>query len=154
MKSKFKVFPILLVSYISIAPLLVVYLSYKSPVAGMTLPIVFLLFILFFWLTVFRTRACYIQIDKNDITIKRYFGIGKRIVCNFSELDGFVTIYESGKLGITESIFILKDGKRVGSISSFYHSNFVDLKKHLQNNLVDLGEKKSNFKEEISELFR
>ncbi|MBZ4033232.1 hypothetical protein K6T82_00515 [Flavobacterium sp. 17A] len=154
MKSKFKILPILLISYLSVLPLLVVYFAYTSPVAGMVLPILFLLFVAFFWLTVIRTRAYRIEIDNQSITTKRYFGIGKAQIYNWNELDGFITLFESAKGGLTESIFILEKDKRVGSISSFYHSNFYELKTQLQNNLVDLGERKSTFKNEYLELFQ
>ncbi|MEN2413806.1 hypothetical protein [Flavobacterium mesophilum] len=154
MKSKFKIFPVLLISYLSILGLLVVYMAYTSPVAGMILPILMLLFVVFFWLTVLRTRAFKIEIDKDRIIVKRYFGIGKSKVYHFNELEGFVTLLESAKGAITESVFIVKEGKRIGGISSFYHSNFDNMKMLLQKNLVDLGEIKSNFKKESSKLFQ
>lgn len=152
--SKFKIFPIFLAFYLTFLPIMAVYLSATSPVAGMVLPIVFLLFIAFFWLTVFRTRAHKVQVDKKTITVKRYFGFGKSKIYDFKMLDGFVTMFESGRLGISETIFILEKGKRVGSISSFYHSNFNDLKTNLKENLVDLGEIESAFARETYLLFK
>jgi hypothetical protein len=153
-QSKFKFLVIFLVFCITILPPLVIYLSATSPVADMVLPILFLLFVFFFWLTVLRTRAFKVEIDGNTVIIKRYFGLGKSIGYDLKSLDGFITIVESAKGGVYESIFILKDGKRVGSISSFYHSNFEQLKSILKEKLIDLGERNPNFKVESSELFR
>lgn len=153
-KSKFKIFPVLLVVYVSVLPLLVVYLSATSPVAGLILPVLFLAFIVFFWMTVFRTRACEIEIRDNVIIIKRYFGLGKSIDYDFDSLDGFITLFESSKGNFSESIFILKNGKRVGSISSFYHINFNQLKLVFKEKLIDLGERESSFIKESAELFR
>ncbi|OUD32742.1 hypothetical protein [Flavobacterium sp. FPG59] len=153
-QSKFKFLVIFLVFYITILPPLVIYLSATSPVADMVLPVLFLLFVVFFWLTVLRTRAFKVEMDGNTVIIKRYFGLGKSIGYDLKSLDGFITIVESAKGGVYESIFILKDGKRVGSISSFYHSNFEELKSILKEKLIDFGERNPNFKLESSELFR
>lgn len=153
-QSKFKFLVIFLVFYITILPPLVIYLSATSPVADMVLPVLFLLFVVFFWLTVLRTRAFKVEMDGNTVIIKRYFGLGKSIGYDLKTLDGFITIVESAKGGVYESIFILKDGKRAGSISSFYHSNFEELKSILKEKLIDLGERNPNFKVESSELFR
>lgn len=152
--SKFKVLPIFLAFYLTLLPIMVVYLSATSPVAGIVLPVIFLLFIAFFWLTVFRTRVHKVQIDKKAIIVKRYFGIGKSKVYDFKMLDGFITMFESGRLGVSETIFILEKGKRVGSVSSFYHRNFDDLKASLKENLVDLGEIESAFTRETYLLFK
>lgn len=153
-KSKFNFFAILIVSVLTILPFLVVYLSATSPVAGMILPLLLLVFIIFFWLTVFRTRAYKVEIDGNTIIVKRYFGVGRSESYDFSTLDGFITLFESAKGSVYESLFILKNGKRVGSISSFYHSNFDQLKSILKDKLIDLGERESTFKNESYELFK
>jgi uncharacterized membrane protein len=153
-QSKFKFLVIFLVLNITILPPLVIYLSATSPVADMVLPFLLLLFVVFFWLTVFRTRAYKLEIDGDTIIVKRYFGAGKSVNYDLKTLDGFITIVESAKGGVYESIFILQDGKRVGSISSFYHSNFEQLKSILKEKLIDLGERNPSFKVESSELFR
>lgn len=154
LNSKFKIFPIFLASYLTILPVMVVYLSATSPVAGMVLPILFLLFVALFWLTVFRTRAHKVNIDEKSITIKRYFGMGKSKVYDFKMLDGFVTMFETGKLGVSETVFVLENGKRIGSISSFYHNNFDKLKASLNESLIDLGEVEGGLKRESYLLFK
>jgi len=153
-KSKFNFFAILIVSFITVLPFLVVYLSATSPVAGMILPLLLLLFIVFFWLTIFRTRGHKIVIEGNIIIVKRYFGIGKSAAYDFNTLDGFIVIFESAKGSVYESVFILKNGKRIGSISSFYHSNFDQLKSILNDKLIDLGVRECTFVGESSELFK
>ncbi|RYJ51585.1 hypothetical protein DR871_010340 [Flavobacterium petrolei] len=153
-QSKFKFIVIFLVLNITILPLLCIYFAATSPVAGMVLPFLFLLFVVFFWLAVFRTRANKVEIDGNTIIVKRYFGAGRSVGYDLKTLDGFITTVESAKGGVYESIFILKNGKRVGSISSFYHSNFEQLKSILKEKLIDLGERNPSFTGESSELFR
>ena len=153
-KSKFNFLAIFLVSFITVLPFLVVYLSATSLVAGMILPLLFLGFIVFFWLTIFRTRAYKVEIDGDIIIVKRYFGAGKPVVYDFRALDGFITVFESAKGSVYESLFILENGKRVGSVSTFYHSNFNQLQSILKDKLIDLGERESTFKNESYELFK
>lgn len=105
-------------------------------------PVVCLLFIVFFWLTVLKTRANRVIIAKDSIQVNRYFGLGKSKVYDFSKLEGYITLFESGRLGESENLFILVEGKRVGCISSFYHKNFDSLKASLKEKVRDLGVKK------------
>lgn len=153
-KSKFKLLAVLIASFLTILPPIAIYLSYISPEAGMILPIVFLLFIIIFWLTVFRTRAHKLAIDNKNIIVNKYFGLGKSKVYDISKLDGFITSFESGKLGVSEFLFILENGKRVACISSFYQSNFDELKEILKRKMLDLGEKEYSSKEERTEVLR
>lgn len=116
--------------------------------------ILFFLFIVFFWFTVLRTRASSIKMYEDGFAIKRYFGLGKSSVYKYVQADGFVTIFETAKGGLYESIFILENGKRIGSISSFYHNNFDMLKLTLENNLTNLGKIKNSVIRESVELFK
>ncbi|OAZ04451.1 hypothetical protein FLB_14490 [Flavobacterium succinicans] len=120
----------------------------------MTLPVLFLLFIVVFWFTVCRTRAHRIRIDEESIVVNRYFGIGKSETYGFNGLDGFITLFESGKLGVSENLFILRKGKRVVCISEFYHSNYGELKQILIERLINFGVKDYNIKEEWSNIFK
>jgi hypothetical protein len=144
LKSRFKFLPILLVSILSFFPFLAIYIYVISPKQSLAFPLVIFIIIAYFWLTIFRTRAHKVEILDNTIIVKRYFGVGKPMSYDFNSLDGFITLFESAKGGSYESIFILKEGKRIGSISSFYHSNFNNLKLVLKGNLTDLGEIKGH----------
>ncbi len=92
-----------------------------------------------FWGTVFRTRAHRVTIDQQCVVVKRYFGLGKSESYALNSLDGFVSLFESGKLGVSENLFILQKGKRVVCISEFYHSNYGELKKILIERLINFG---------------
>ncbi|WJS94783.1 hypothetical protein NYQ10_22145 [Flavobacterium johnsoniae] len=142
LESKFKVFPIILVAYLSAFPLLAFYLYFVSPSVSAIFPVLLLTLIVIFWFKALRIRANSIKITQNSIMTRRYFGLGKSIEYKSIALDGFVNVFESGR-GITyESIFILEKGKRIGCISSFYHKNFDALKLRLKENVIDLGERK------------
>ncbi|WPO79063.1 hypothetical protein [Flavobacterium sp. KACC 22761] len=140
LKSKFKIFPIILISYFSVLPLLTIWLYFFTPNVSVILPVLFLSGVGFFWFKILRVRACSIKINKEQITLRHYFGIGKPLVYVNAELDGFTTVFESAKGTDYESIFILEKGKRIGCVSSFYHKNFENLKLGVKENLVDLGE--------------
>lgn len=152
--SKFSFVTIFLFSVLLLLPIVALVGSYNSPKAGMVLPIVFLIVTLLFLALVSRTRVHKIIIEIDVIAVKKYFGLGKAVRYRFSDLDGFATLTENGKLGLVESIFIIKDGKRVGSISSLYHKNFQDLKSKIYIDLKNRGDLKANNNNEIAELFK
>ena len=66
----------------------------------MTFPLVVFIIVAYFWFALVRTRVHKVIIEKNNIIVKRYYGLGRSIAYNFSKLDGFVVLFESGKLGI------------------------------------------------------
>lgn len=140
-KSKFKIFPIVLISYLSALPLLLIIVCLVSPKLNVILAtLVVLSIVVVFWMTILKSRSHSVEMSKDDISVKRYFGLGELVVYKYSKLDGFVTVMESAKGSVYETIFFLQKGKRVGCISSFYHKNFENLKLRLKENLVDLGE--------------
>ncbi|CAA9198337.1 hypothetical protein FLACOL7796_02122 [Flavobacterium collinsii] len=143
-RSRFKFLPILLVSMLSIFPFLAIYMFIISPNESVVFPLVVFVIVAYFWFALVRTRIHKVIVEKNSITVKRYYGLGRSIVYSFSELDGFVVLFESGKLGISESLFVLEKGKRVVCICSYYLTNFNSLKLVLKENLTDLGEIKGH----------
>lgn len=144
LKSRFKLLPVLLVSILSIFPFLAIYICIISPKQNIAFPLVIFIIVAYLWFALVRTRVHKVIIGKNNIIVKRYYGLGRSIAYNFSKLDGFVVLLESGKLGISESLFILEKGKRVVCVCSYYLSNFENLKLILKENLTDLGEIKGH----------
>ncbi|OXA65590.1 hypothetical protein B0A67_24075 [Flavobacterium aquidurense] len=144
LKSRFRILPILLISILSIFPFLALYIYSISPKESLAFPLVVFIIVAYLWLALVRTRVHKVIIEKNNITVKRYYGLGRSIVYDFSKLDGFVVLFESGRLGVSESLFILEKGKRVVCVCSYYISNFNNLKLFLKENLTDLGEIKGH----------
>lgn len=153
-KSKFKTPPVFIAIVSIVLPPLLIYLSFTSRNAGKFLPILFLLLTIFFWLTMFRTRAHKLTIDDGYIIVSRYFGLGKSKVYEINNLDGFIVLFEVGKEGMAEFLFILENGKRIASISTSYHSNYNELKDVLREKIRDLGEKVYVSKEESAEMLK
>ncbi|MFG4003690.1 hypothetical protein [Flavobacterium aquidurense] len=152
LKSRFRILPILLISILSIFPFLALYIYSISPKESLAFPLIVFIIVTYLWLALVRTRVHKVIIEKNNITVKRYYGLGRSIVYDFSKLDGFVVLFESGRLGVSESLFILEKGKRVVCVCSYYISNFNNLKLFLKENLTDLGEIKGH--DNISEFLK
>jgi hypothetical protein len=152
--SKFSFLVVFIAFFLAVLPVLLVFISFISPKASVILPILFMLFIVYFWLTEFRTRVCKLIINKENIVLRRYFGLGKSEIYDFKRLDGFITSFQSGKTGVFEFLFMLENGKRVGCVSSFYHCNYDELKEVLKEKMIDLGDEKYEFKKEYSEMFK
>ncbi len=153
-KSKFRILPLFGAIWLTFFGFFLFYMCSVSPVATIVLPLLLLLFVAYFWLTEFRTRAHKISINNDVIYVRKFFGLGKSEVFHLKKLDGFETSIQSGKSRSFEFIFILKNGKRLVCISDFYHSNYCELKKNLVEKLSYSGEKKYNFKEEYSQMFK
>ncbi len=113
----------------------------NSPAAGLLLPFLYLLFVIYFWVTEFRTRAHYVVIGENRIFLRNYFGLGSEKIFEYSDFDGFITSQQPGRLGNKDYIFLLKDEKRLVCISQFYHGNYKALKKRIEDKIQFLGEK-------------
>lgn len=152
LESRFKFLPILLISILSSFPFLAFYIYIISPKESVAFPLVMFIMIAYFWFALIRTRVHKVIIEKDKIIVKRYYGLGRSISYSFSELDGFVVLSESGRLGVSESLFILEKGKRVICVCSYYLSNFDNLKLVLKENLTDLGEIKGH--DNISEFLK
>lgn len=144
LKSKFKFLPIILISILSIFPFLTIYIYIISPKQSVVFPLVVFIIVAYLWFALVRTRMHKVIIEKNNIIVKRYYGLGRSIAYDFSKLDGFITLFESVKGVDYESIFIPEKGKRIACVSGFYHSNFDNLKLRLKENFTDLGEIKGH----------
>lgn len=144
LKSKFKFLPIFLVSILCAFPFLAISTYIISPKVSVFFPLLVFIMVVYFWFSIVRTRIHKVIIEKNNIIVKWHYGLGKAIGYNFNKLDGFVVLFESGKLGISESLFILENGKRVVCVCCYYVSNFDNLKLVLKENLTDLGEIKGH----------
>lgn len=67
------------------------YMSIKSPAAGIFNPILFCLFVLFIWKTEFRTRAHRVLLADQKLFMNTFFGFGLTKSYNYAFFDGFIT---------------------------------------------------------------
>ncbi|MBZ9629786.1 hypothetical protein LB465_03260 [Salegentibacter sp. LM13S] len=130
------------------------FITIDSKEAGIVLPILFLLFVTYFWLTEFRTRAHKIAVFKEKISKKEYFGLGKRKEYSYKEFDGYIIIQQPNKGSTSEYIFLIKGDRRIICLSEFYHVNYDRVKLEIDSKLKSLGQTEYNFKSEYREMFR
>ena len=153
-KTKFTSLPIIICSFLTTSAFGLLYLTINSSKAGIFFPILFLTFMIYFWLTEFRTRAHKIEILNGMIIIREYFGFGKQKVFELKKLDGFNISIQPSKSGSYEYIFILQEGKRIASISEFYHSNYTEIKSSIEKKIKNLGQTEYKFKHEYKQMFK
>ncbi len=153
-KTKFAILPIIICSFLTISALGLLYLTINSSKAGIVIPILYLIFVIYFWLTEFRTRAHNIEIQNEKIIVREYFGLGKNKVFKLKDLEGFNVSIQPSKSGTYEYIFILSKGKRIASISEFYHRNYTTMKSEIEKKIKYLGQTEYKFKYEYKEMFK
>jgi hypothetical protein len=154
MKSKFNFLPFFIASIVTLIPLSLIFMWFRSPKAGTPFLIFLLLFMGYFWLTEFRTRAHRVILKEKELLLRPYFGLGKSRSYSYTCFEGFNTSLQPGKLGAKEYIFLMKGDRRVASVSEFYHSNYVELKSSLEEKVKFLGDQKFKLGYEYRQMFR
>ena len=153
-KTKFAILPIIICSFLTILPLGLLYLTINSSQAGIVIPIFILIFVIYFWLTEFRTRAHRIEIQNEKIMVWKYFGLGKKKFFKLKDLEGFNVLIQPSKSGYYEYIFILNEGNRIASISEFYHTNYITMISAIEKKIKYVGQTEYKFKNEYKEMFK
>ena len=152
--SKFAFLPIFICLFITVTPVVIISLT-GMPAGFSIFGFGFwFCFIIYFWLTEFRTRAHSVEILKDNIVLREYFGLGRRKEINLKDIEGFIRSTQPGKMKDYEFLFLLKKGKRVVAISEFYHRNYSALRSQVENKIPDLGRQKYKFLPEYKEMFR
>lgn len=100
-----------------------------------------------------RTKFVTVELTKNDIKVKRFFGI-KTDSYNFSELEGWKYSHLTSKAGTYEYLYLYKNGKKIIKISEFYHKNYFKIKNQIQADLKYLGYEKFSLLDELKEIFK
>ncbi|MBZ9730556.1 hypothetical protein LB467_12750 [Salegentibacter sp. JZCK2] len=153
--SKFSDFPVILCFLITFFVMIPIVLSYPYDDMDNLFFLLFgLVFVIFFWLTEFRTKAHKVRLQSDVFEVRKYFGLGKLNKYQISELKGYYITKQTGGAGKYEYIFIVNESKRLIGVSAFYHRNYEQLKKKIEDELLYLGEKKFGFTEEYSEMFK
>ena len=99
-----------------------------------------------------RTKMIIVEIGKNEIIIKRFFGLVSKTF-RISELNGWKYSHLSSRGGTYEYLYLIKDQKKVIKISQFYHKNYFRLKNEIQAKFKYLGYEKFSYIDELKEIF-
>lgn len=100
-----------------------------------------------------RTKCITLIIEKNKITVKRFFGLLTRSY-KISEIEGWKYSHLTGKGGAYEYTYLYNNGNKVVKISQFYHRNYFQIKNHIQGNFKYLGYEKLSYIDEFKEIFK
>ncbi|WP_026934270.1 hypothetical protein [Christiangramia echinicola] len=135
------------------------YLIIKYPDVNLILPSLYLTFVIYFWLTEFRTRAHRIEILNDKILKREYFGLGKEKIYKIKDVDGFYYSSQPNTYGDFEYrdyeyIFIIQKGKRIACLSKFYLRNYKTIKPIIEKKIKNLGTKEYKFRNEYKEMFK
>ena len=152
--SRSSILSVFLALIVTLMAAFLIYMSATSPAAGMFLPFLYLLFVIYFWLTEFRTRAHRVLIEEDRISLQEYFGFGRKKIFRYNEFEGYIVSQQPGRLGVKEYIFLIGEGKRQVCIFEFYHRNYSELKGAIQNRIPFLGEKGYKWSYEYKQMFK
>ena len=93
--------------------------------------VLFLLGIQLFWLLLFVTQCKFIIVNNHTITFVNPLLPFIRFRKKGTSYDYYLTIEEYSRGGTHEAVWLIKNGKVKSRISSFYYSNYQDLKDSL-----------------------
>jgi hypothetical protein len=159
LKSKFKFWILLSITLFMVVTVLIAFLLALIFTRDELPRVAILVFLILFtstWLWMlfgeFRTKAIHVLITSGDISVSRYFGLGKSKAYDFSKFEGFYTSMLSSKYGTYEYLFLIQKNKRKVSISQFYHKNYDDLKAVLEDHLQNMGQRRLSFVEHLYDI--
>ncbi len=101
-----------------------------------------------------RTKIITVVIDSNMISIRNFWGIGRKISFQLSDFDGYKTALLPSKYKTYEYLYLMQDGKKKVKISQFYHHNYSELKIELRKNVKFVGAEHFNYIRELKEIFQ
>ncbi|HTO16604.1 MAG TPA: hypothetical protein VLZ83_12595 [Edaphocola sp.] len=119
------------------------------------LPLILLLTFTIIWLFFgeFRTKMIKVELNDDHLLIKTFGGLSTPKKYLYKDLDGFKTSILHSRGSDNEYLYFIKDNKKIGKISDFYHKNYLELKKEITTKLDDLGFEKFSYKDELKEIF-
>jgi hypothetical protein len=119
------------------------------------LPLILLLTFTILWLFFgeFRTKMIKVVLNDNHLLIKHFAGLSTAKKYLYKDLDGFKTSILRSRGGDNEYLYFIKDNKKIGKISDFYHKNYFELKNEISAKLDDLGFEKFSYMHELKESF-
>lgn len=94
-----------------------------------------------------------VKLEENYIIIQHFGGLGKGKKFLYSDLEGFKISILRSTGSNNEYLYFMKDNKKVGKISDFYHKNYQALKSTIETKLQNLGFENFSYSDELKESF-
>ncbi len=119
------------------------------------IPVIIFAVLVLLWLIYgeLRTKIIRLNLEYDHLTIKRYYGLGAPATVYYTDIDGFTISILPATNTAYEYLYLMKNGKKIGKLSQFYHKNYADLKAELKTHIQDLGYIEYNSWQEIKDSF-
>jgi len=140
-------------SLLLIVPLLLIDSSEKIPLWIHIITALLLVVWLNFIYKELKYNAVYLQLNENNLNLKRFFGLAGGKTYAYTDFDAFITMQLKNQTHSFEYLFLRKNGKDEIKISSFYHSNYKEMKAFIKNKVNYAGEEPFTFKYYIKSIF-
>ena len=111
---------------------------------------IFSFFLVFLILHEFRNKIINVIVSNEHIEKSTYLAPNK--IYGFKEFDGFQTRVVKGKFENYEYLYLIKNNKKVITLSQTYHKNYHELKAIISNNSKNLGLSDYGLFDEIKEI--
>lgn len=127
--------------------------------AGSRVPAYFVTLLMLFsvcWLVFgeLRRSAVRLRIDGDTLSVTPFAGLGFTRRYELKNFDGVVSSMIASRGGAYEYRYLVKDGRRVVRISSYYLKNYEKLSQALSKHCAYRGERPMNLWLEVKEIFR
>ena len=101
----------------------------------------------------FRTKMTIVALGYDYLIVVTYCGAGDPQKIPYREFDGYETSFVSAFNKDYEHLYLIKDGRKIGKLTEFYHSNYAEMKAEIDTKLKYLGPVEFNYWDEIRESF-
>lgn len=100
-----------------------------------------------------RTKMSKIVLYDDHLIINHFGGllISKKYL--YKDVEGFKTSILHSRGDDIEALYFIKNNKKIGKISDYYHKNYSELKSVITSKLEDLGYEKFSYIDELKEIF-
>jgi len=119
------------------------------------IPVIVFAILVLLWLIYgeMRNKIIRVTLEYDYLIIKRYYGLGAPETIYYANIDGFTISILPATNTAYEYLYLMKNGKKIGKLSEFYHKNYSDLKSELRTHIKDLGIIDYNSWQEVKDIF-
>jgi hypothetical protein len=87
-----------------------------------------------------RKKAVKVRLQNDTILVSRFLGFGHPQAIDYKSIDGYKIMVLPSEDYELEYLHLIKEGKKVITLSEFYHSNYAELKEAMSGKTRNLGQ--------------
>ena len=88
------------------------------------------------------------------VVIRAFWDSAHQGILILTEFNGFTTLLIPSNSGKFEYLYLMKSGKKIVSISAFYHGNYSEMKQRLEIKVKFLGEEPFRLLTEVKKKYQ